>query len=216
MYMLEILGKLFGSIAKVKLMRLFLLNQEAGFDLADIKTRTGLDGKIAGEELRRLTSIGFISQKMIKKEVMLRGKKQTTTKRVSGYVFNQSFRYREALHNLLIDTEFVDHKNVSTRFKKAGKVKLLVLSGLFVKNTESPVDILIVGDNLSQSIIEKSIRHMESEIGKELTYALFETPEFLYRASMYDKLVREIIDTPFVELIDARILQQVPKITPRS
>lgn len=214
--MLEILGKLLGSVAKVKLMRLFLLNQDTGFDLADIKTRAGLDGKTAGEELRRLTSIGFISKKMIRKEVPLRGKKQTTIKRVSGYVFNQSFRYREALYNLLIDTEFVDHKNVSTRFKKAGKVKLLVLSGLFVKNAESPVDVLIVGDNLSQNVIEKSIRQMESEIGKELTYALFDTAEFLYRASMYDKLVREIIDTPFVELIDARILQQVPKITPRA
>jgi hypothetical protein len=214
--MLEILGKLVGSVAKVKLMRLFLLNQDSGFDLTDIKTRTGLDGKTAGEELRRLTSIDFISKKMIRKDIVLRGKKQTGTKRVSGYVFNQSFRYREALYNLLIDTEFVDHKHVSARFKKAGKVKLLVLSGLFVKNAESPVDVLIVGDNLSQNVIEKSIRQMESEIGKELTYALFETAEFLYRASMYDKLVREIIDTPFVELIDARILQQVPKITPRT
>jgi hypothetical protein len=213
--MLEILGKLLGSVAKVKLMRLFLLNQEGGFDLADIKGRTGLDGKTVGEELRRLASIGFISKKIIRKEVLLRGKKQPTSKRVSGYVFNQSFRYREALYNLLIDTEFVDYKDVSARFKKAGKVKLLVLSGLFVKNAESPVDILIVGDNVNQNIIEKSIRQMESEIGKELTYALFETAEFLYRASMYDKLVREIIDSPFIELIDARILQQVPKITPR-
>lgn len=213
--MLEILGKLLGSVAKVKLMRLFLLNQEGGFDLADIKGRTGLDGKTVGEELRRLASIGFISKKIIRKEVLLRGKKQPTSKRVSGYVFNQSFCYREALYNLLIDTEFVDYKDVSARFKKAGKVKLLVLSGLFVKNAESPVDILIVGDNVNQNIIEKSIRQMESEIGKELTYALFETAEFLYRASMYDKLVREIIDSPFIELIDARILQQVPKITPR-
>ena len=55
------------------------------------------------------------------------------------------------------------------------------------------------------------IRVLESEVGKELTYAIFETPEFLYRANMYDKLVRDIIDLPHIKALDINILQQVPK-----
>lgn len=214
--MLDILGKLFGSVAKVKIMRLFLLNQESGLVLEDIKARTGLDGKTASTELRGLEKFGFITKKSIKKEVVVRGKKQPVVKRFPGYIFNQSFKYREALYNLLIDTEFVDTKEILNRFKKAGKVKLILLSGVFTKNTESPVDILIVGDHVNQSSIEKTIKGLESEIGKELTYALFETNEFLYRASMYDKLIREIIDTPFTELIDTGVLQHVPKITRKA
>lgn len=213
--MLDILGKLFGSVVKVKIMRLFLLSEDSGFDLNDLKERIGTDGKTISEELRRLEKIGFILKKSIKKDFVQRNNK-IITKRVSGYVFNQNFKYKESLYNLLIDTEFIDPKEILNKFRKAGKVKLVLFSGVFVKNIESPIDVLVVGDNLSQPIVEKNIKLLESEIGKELTYAFFETNEFLYRASMYDKLVREIIDTPFMKIIDVGILEQIPKITRKA
>ena len=43
---------------------------------------------------------------------------------------------------------------------------------------------------------------MESEIGKELRYAFFDTQEFKYRMSIYDKLVRDILDYPHTVLVD--------------
>ena len=55
---------------------------------------------------------------------------------------------------------------------------------------------LIVGDKLNKGKIEKEIKKLEAEIGKELVYALFDSKEFNYRLSMYDKLVRDILDFP--------------------
>jgi hypothetical protein len=43
---------------------------------------------------------------------------------------------------------------------------------------------------------------MEAEIGKELRYAYFSTDEFRYRLSMYDKLIRDILDYPHRVLLD--------------
>jgi hypothetical protein len=39
-------------------------------------------------------------------------------------------------------------------------------------------------------------------VGKELRYAFFSTDEFKYRMSMYDKLVRDILDYPHKVLLD--------------
>lgn len=214
--MLDILGKLFGSVAQVKLMRLFLLNQSTGFDTSMLKERTGIVGKTIGDEMRRLVAIGFVQKKVIKKEVLKRGAKKPILKRVDGYVFNQNFRYKDALANLIIDTEFIDLKEITERFKKAGKVKLLLLSGVFTKNEESRVDVLVVGDHLNPTVLERTLRLLESEIGKELTYAHFETQEFVYRASMYDKLIREVVDTDHIEVIDQNILSTVPKIAKKA
>ena len=54
---------------------------------------------------------------------------------------------------------------------------------------------------------------LEAEIGKELAYAVFDTPDFLYRANMYDKLVRDVIDFPHEKVLDIGILNQIPKVS---
>ena len=81
-------------------------------------------------------------------------------------------------------------------------MKLLVVSGLFTQNNDSRIDVLLVGDRLKRSKIEKALKDMESEIGKELAYALFETSEFKYRMEVYDKFVRDILDYPHKVLLD--------------
>jgi hypothetical protein len=53
---------------------------------------------------------------------------------------------------------------------------------------------LIVGDSLKREVLEKEIVTLESEIGRELSYAVFETKEFNYRITMYDKLIRDVLE----------------------
>ena len=65
---------------------------------------------------------------------------------------------------------------------------------------------MIVGDNLKKVAIEGGIRKLEAEIGAELTYAVFNTKEFVYRLNMYDKLVRDILDFPHEVLLQVKEL----------
>lgn len=46
------------------------------------------------------------------------------------------------------------------------------------------------------------IKGLESEIGKELDYVVFDTKEFMYRMEMYDKLVCDILDYPHIKLFE--------------
>jgi hypothetical protein len=185
---MEILGKILGSTARVKIMRLFLLNPRKGFKSLDIAKRSRVTPEVARRELKLLNSAGFVK------------------KRGNDFVFNSTFKYLREVEDLLINTETLSKDAILSNFKKAGRVKFLVVSGIFIKNKDSEVDILIVGDNLKKSKVEDTIGKMEAEIGTELTYALFETKEFIYRLNMYDKLVRDILDYPHEAILQSKEL----------
>jgi hypothetical protein len=208
---METLAKLFGSAHKVKIMRLFLLNPGIGFEVKDIAQRSMVSLTNVRRELVSLITSGFIKKRTFSKLVVSRGKKRS--KKVNGFVFNDTFTYRDALYNLLLDAEFIDPRGLEKKFSGAGKLNLLLASGVFMQDRGSRVDLLIVGTHLKKNIIDRQIRLLEAEIGKELTYATFETPDFLYRANMYDKLIREIVDYPYILLKDNGVLNQVPQIS---
>ena len=59
---------------------------------------------------------------------------------------------------------------------------------------------------MKKSKIEEGIHRLEAEIGAEMVYAIFDTKEFLYRLSMYDKLVRDILDFPHEIILQTKEL----------
>ena len=81
------------------------------------------------------------------------------------------------------------------------KIKFLAISVIFIDEPEARVDVLIVGDDLKRSI-ENVLRTIESEIGHDSPTVPFETSEFLYRVSVYDKFVRDILDFRHDRVID--------------
>lgn len=169
-------------------MRLFLLNRNKGFTSNDIVKRSRVNSNTVRKELRLLSSVGFIK------------------KRDVNWSFNFAFKYGEEFQDLLVRSDSLNKEIIMDTFKKAGRVKLMIVSGIFIKNEDSRVDLLIVGDKLKKGKIEEGMRKLEAEIGAELVYAIFDTKEFLYRLNMYDKLVRDILDYPHEVLLQAKEL----------
>lgn len=190
---MDILGKLLGGIHKVKIMRLFLLNPDLGFEVKDISERCRVGTSISRRSVTQLASMDLIKRRTFIKEIKRRNKK-AVKKKVEGWFLNPEFPYINELKQLLVEGDFFKREELSKRFKGKGKLNLLVVSGIFIQNSESRLDLLIVGDNLKKNAIQKTISVLESELGKELSYAMFETPEFKYRLSMYDKLLRDVFD----------------------
>jgi hypothetical protein len=175
---MEILGKILGSYAKVKVMRLFLLNPNKGFTSKEIFKRSRVSMNLLGKELKLLASVSFIK------------------KHNHEWFFNSSFKYAPEIEDLLINSDSLDKNTILEIFKKAGRVRLLIVSGIFIKSKDSRVDLLIVGDKIKKNKVEEGIKKLEAEIGTELRYTVLNTKEFSYRLNMYDKLVRDIIDFP--------------------
>ncbi len=204
---MEILSKLLGTEERVKIMRLFLLNAEMAFDSGDIMERSKVNKNALRRELALLSKIGFVKPKNFVKEIQKAGEKnQKNTKilkkKVSGWQLAIDFPLLLPVRNLLISTEPIKHEDIVARFKTAGKVKLIVLAGVFLQKEDSRVDILIVGDELKKKSIENGLRAIEAEVGKELSYALFDTADFIYRMNVYDKFARDILDFPHEKIYD--------------
>lgn len=201
---MDILEKLFGSAAKVKIIKLFLMNPEEAYDSAEVALKTKVSRTSARKEIIDLEKIGFIKQKPYTKESRRQKNRQIQTfrKRVVGWTLDPKFPYVAAMENFLASVNPFKHRDIVDKISRIGKIQLLIISGVFIKYDEARADLLIVGDNLKLGMLENIVKIIESEIGKEIRYAVFETAEFNYRNSLFDKLVRDILDFPHEKIIN--------------
>lgn len=194
---------LFNSQARVKIMRLFLLNSESIFENADISKRSKVSLLIVRAETTRLLKAGFIKKTSFFKEVLSKTKKKKPAKkRVFGWRLDHSFKLLRSLRSFLINTEPMRKEEILNKFKHAGRLNLLVISGIFIQNEDSRIDLLIVGDNIKKAVIENVLLSIESEVGKEISYAYFDTQEFLYRVEICDKFVRDVFDYAHEKIVN--------------
>ncbi len=200
MKQIDILGKLFGSGTRVKLLKFFLLNQQHPFGVDDMATRLRVKASLLRPELKNLASIGFIKSKVA--SITVTNSRGTKKKKVPGFIANPEFILNQPLRDLLIESGGMHISDIGSRFAGTGKINLFIVSGIFMHDNDRMADLIIAGDRLDRKTIEAEIKKLESEIGKELRYALFDTEEFMYRLKMYDKLLRDILDYPHEKIVN--------------
>jgi len=201
---METLSAIFGSPARVKILRLFLFNESMVFFVNEITVRTKCSLNLVKRELNILAKVDLIKKRHTSKDVEIIRRKKVAIKRMTGvaYVLNEKFPYRDPLKNLLTVASIQANESLAKKFSGVGKVRLVVAAGVFIQNWDSRVDLLIVGEDLNLHKIESIIKNIEAEIGKEISYSAFETPDFEYRMGIHDRLVRDILDYPHVTLLD--------------
>ena len=150
-----------------------------------------------------MKQMGFVKKKIVYRTVSSkqgRNKKSTqgrsisSRKKVLAWTLNEKFPYIEQLQTFLTNATPVKNKDIPKRLNSAGAIKLIVISGVFIQNWDSRLDILIVGNNIKKTQLESAIKSIESELGRELRYAVFNTQEFKYRMGVYDRLIRDVFD----------------------
>lgn len=200
---MDTLAKLFGGTARIKVLRLFIFNQDEIFDNAEISRKAKIYQEDARRETSLLISIGFIRRKSGYKDIatIKNGKKVETKKKIAGYILNKDFKYIEQL-SALLSSDDDTHKMILRKLHPVGTLKLVIASGFLIQDSDSRIDLLIVGNSIRRTPLETAIKAIESEIGRELRYSAFETAEFEYRMSIYDRLVRDIMDFPHITLLD--------------
>lgn len=196
---MEILGKIFGSTARVKTMRIFLLENEYCFQKEEIISKSKVRAKESLKEINFLVKIGFIQRKKIKIKKSEKTKKDSI---VTVWQLNPKFKYIEEFKNLLTSTESLGKEDLLKKINKAGKIKLVITAGIFMDNEKSSADLLIVGEGISKRQINNIVKNIESDIGRELRYGVLTTEDYKYRITVYDKFVRDILDFPHNKILD--------------
>ncbi len=182
------LSRLFGSPVRLKLLRLFLFNDDVGFKVKDAAVRAKVAKGAGRKEIVSLLAIGIIRKRSGKSSPV--------------YQADHRFEHYEQLLVFLRSTTSIKDTDVIALLKKAGTPRAIVLSGIFTGSLEPKIDILIVADNFDERALKSAIHAIEAELGRELRYASFATPDFRYRLGVYDRLIRDVMDYPHRTILD--------------
>src|SRR3989344_2794370 len=157
---MEILEKLFGSVAKVKIIKLFLFNPETAFDAAQVAERTQVSVGVTRKEIGNLFRADFLKPRIFSKEIRLQKNRKfvSARKKSRGWTLDPKFPYLEALESFLANVNPFKHKDIINKLSRAARIQLLIISGIFIKDPDSRVDLLVVGDNIKEGMMENIIK----------------------------------------------------------
>ena len=192
----RILEQLFDSPIKVKLLKLFLRNPNKQYLLPEITKKTQGGKSVVARQVKGLESIGLLSSKRIK---------PNKKKGVAGGLYfnvNPNFDFYTELQSLVLKSSPTSKGKMLKRLMKIGRIRLALISGVFLNNENYRVDLFLVGDDISHKKLNSFLMDMEAEVGKEIEYAAMETKEFDYRFHMFDRFVRDILEKPHEKLLN--------------
>jgi hypothetical protein len=189
---------LFGSQARVKLLRFFLFNPSKEFTFDEISRRARLVRRTARTEMNALERAGVIRRK----QIVLTDEETAKKRKVQGFALNKNFPELQALQTFLFETAPINGKTVLKHLRKAGPIDFVVVAGIFVRDFDQRLDVLLTMKKLSEAKVETAIRSLEAELGVEIRYSAMQSEDLLYRVGMYDKLTRDVFDYPHQILVD--------------
>lgn len=185
---MDVLERLFGSAAKVRIMRLFVSNPGLRFGGGEIAERTKTSPEAVRREVHNLAVVGLVERR-------LRGRSRE-------FQLDPAFPLLIPLRSILKSNLASNKKELIRRFGRSGKLTLLVIAGVFLENNDARADLLVVGNHLRKNAVEKAVKGLEAELSRELSYAVLDTADFTYRLTACDKFVRDILDYPHQILLD--------------
>lgn len=217
------LGKLFGSKARVKILKLFLLNPGEKYYIRQITRDLKLQINSVRRELENLEKFGILTSDpeiTLKEEVeeeddfaqyitSANKSKNKKTKKIDSvskvdkkyFKVNTDFVLYEEIKALIIKAQILYEKDFVNKIYKIGNPKLLIFCGFFVNNEDSQVDLLLVG-RFNKSKLIKLIKDLETELGREVNFTVMDYQEFKYRRDITDVFVYGILENKNLIVID--------------
>ena len=183
---LALFDTLFGSKARSRLIRFFLLNPGVDFSAGEVSEKTLVSRPEATRELNRLSKMKLIVERSRK------GRKY--------FIVNEDFPFYTELKSLVSKLNVHAQSQVFRKLKIVGEVKLILISGLFLNYPKSKVDMILVVNNVNRTKLKHAIAHLEAEVGKEIRFVLMNNEELHYRLNMLDRFFIEFLEAPYEEV----------------
>ena len=142
--MQEPLSVLFGGQARVRLLRLFLLNPNAMFTIESVMRRT------TRTELSVLERAKLIKKKAVLEET------DKGRRRVAGYMLNPVSELVLPLRQFCLETSNLTSTTLQRHLRGIGKLDVLVGAGVFKKEFDRRLDVLIATPKPNMQKISES------------------------------------------------------------
>jgi hypothetical protein len=185
--MTEIFSQLFESRTRARLIKFFMLNDKREYSAREVVQKNKMNSSQIARELHRFEKMKMIIGR--------------TRKGKRFYETNTGFIFYPELKNLVVKSNTMPECRSLGQIKGLGKVKLALISGVFLNYPKGRADLLVVGDELSRAKLKHLLENMEAEVGKEINYSVMNAEEFKYRTDMLDKFIMDFLEGPFEEII---------------
>lgn len=214
------LAKLFGSNARVKILKLFLVNPEKNFYIRQISRDLGLQINSVRRELDNLEKFGLLksfsakNSEEEKDEVdTISNRKTTITKKKEKSVdaagsqekkyfqVNKDFILYEEIKSVIVKSQMLYERDFVKKIEVLGKMDLFILSGFFTNSESSPVDLFIVGRINKQKLVNV-IAELEKDMGREFNFTIMDHKEYLFRRDMTDVFLYNVLEGEKIVIID--------------
>jgi len=208
------LDSFFGSKARVKVLKLFLLNPEKKYYLRQLARDLSLQVNSVRRELINLEAFGLLMSASSNDITVLpaaSNKKSTgsktklavrnTSQDKKYYQVNKNFVLFPEIKALILKAQILAGKDFLGDVRKVCNPRLLILSGIFVGNLSIPTDILLVAKVVKGRLAE-AIKKLEQELGREVNYTIMDENEFKYRQEIADVFLHIILENKKIVLVN--------------
>lgn len=184
--MKNLLESIFSSKTRTKLLNLFLLNPDQEFYVRELTRK--LDERINSvrRELANLEKVGLL--------------KSYERDRKKYYVIDKHCVAFSELKSLISRVNTEPRKKSVKDIEGLGKIKFACYSGFFTQSS-GRVDFLLVGE-ADKIRLDKFIKKLEKEQGREVNYTVMSENEFVYRRELGDRFLKSILDNEYIELVN--------------
>jgi len=178
-YMSTILGTLFSSKTRVKLLTLFVMSPTKSFYQREMEKLVEIPIRGIQQEIKKLVSIGFLTSEVSGNRVYFR--------------VNQDFMLFNELKKIILKTEAIGNV-IKEDIASLGKISFCFIFGSFAKDTENPksdIDLMVIGQVPAKklSVVTQKISEKTS---REINSHLYSEEEFLRKFRQSDNFIKQV------------------------
>ena len=202
---------LFGSTTRIKLLELFFTNFDKNFYVREITRIINEQINSVRRELANLEQIGVVKKTDRDNKVYYRVNQKFSHYLAFAMIFDENFDQHSLSRSTIRELE--KEANVAPQpsddkfdwqkivARSDDYLQIVILAGKLVPDSESGVDILLVGDNSKQEVSAWATR-AEKAFGASLAYSVMPYDEFIYRHSIRDRFIMQFLTGPYVVVKD--------------
>ncbi len=191
---------LFGSKTRVKLLHLFLNHPGQSFYVREITRVIEEQINSVRRELANMLEVGVITSDSADNKLYYQ-----VNQRYEFYAPLRAIFANEPLDATKPSVSGADQSVINEQYLSAiagiSSLRLAILGGVLVKGSDSPVDVLLVG-NLPTVKVKSAMAIIEKLEGREMNYTVLPYDEFYYRLSVRDKFITQVLNTKHIVAID--------------
>jgi len=221
------LEKIFGSKARVKILKAFLMRPDEKFYIRQLARDLKLQVNSVRRELLNLQDFGLLysdnnmknaplssleddlplekdstsSEKLDDKNIVKPKEKQKSIREKKYYQLNKNFILFSEIKSLIVKAQILSGESFIKKLKIICDPKFILLGGMFLNNDGAPTDVLIVADVEKDKLVN-IIQDLESELNREVNFTAMDEKEFKYRQEVADVFLHSVLNSKKIVLLD--------------